>query len=245
MIKFFSKIRRNLLDGGKNGRYLKYAIGEIFLVMIGILLALQVNNWNEKRKSKKNECTLLTELHKSVKEDIKNITEIINRNQSYMSSAHIVLNAIENNQSFNDSISDHLQRSFKVWRIYIKTSAYDNLKEYGLHVIENERTRNSIISAYGGRAKFVDELYARYDQFRYNVVEPELVKSFKFEKTKDNDYGLFPLRNDLKTDHHKLRYLLIKSIDLQDQIIEAKQRTLNSFKDIQAGLNAEIKCLIE
>ena len=49
MIKFFRKIRQNLLIENKTGKYLKYAIGEIVLVMIGILLALQVNNWNTER----------------------------------------------------------------------------------------------------------------------------------------------------------------------------------------------------
>ena len=51
MIKFFRKIRQNLLSEGKIGKYFKYAIGEIVLVVIGILIALQVNNWNEVRKS--------------------------------------------------------------------------------------------------------------------------------------------------------------------------------------------------
>ena len=50
MIKFFRIIRLNLISVGKTKNYLKYAIGEIILVMIGILLALQVNNWNEGRK---------------------------------------------------------------------------------------------------------------------------------------------------------------------------------------------------
>ena len=50
MIKFFRHIRQQLLGEGKTGKYLKYAIGEIFLVVIGILLALQINNWNETRK---------------------------------------------------------------------------------------------------------------------------------------------------------------------------------------------------
>ena len=51
MIKFFRRIRYDLMDNNKTGKYLKYAIGEIILVMIGILLALQVNTWNEKRKN--------------------------------------------------------------------------------------------------------------------------------------------------------------------------------------------------
>jgi type II secretory pathway pseudopilin PulG len=52
MINFFRKIREKLLTEGKTGKYLKYAIGEIVLVMIGILLAVQVNNWNEQRKDR-------------------------------------------------------------------------------------------------------------------------------------------------------------------------------------------------
>ena len=53
MIKFFSKIKKQMFDENKTGRYLKYAIGEIVLVMIGILLALQVNTWNNNREFKK------------------------------------------------------------------------------------------------------------------------------------------------------------------------------------------------
>lgn len=51
MIHFFRKIRQNLLARGKTGKYLKYAVGEIVLVVIGILIALQINNWNEARKA--------------------------------------------------------------------------------------------------------------------------------------------------------------------------------------------------
>ncbi len=49
MIKFFRNIRQNLLNEGKTTKYLKYAIGEIVLVVIGILIALQINNWNINR----------------------------------------------------------------------------------------------------------------------------------------------------------------------------------------------------
>ena len=52
MIKFFRSLRQKLLSDGKTGDYLKYAFGEIILVVIGILIALQINNWNENRKSK-------------------------------------------------------------------------------------------------------------------------------------------------------------------------------------------------
>ena len=52
MIKFFRKIRQNLILENKTGKYFKYAIGEIILVVIGILIALSINNWNEKHQAK-------------------------------------------------------------------------------------------------------------------------------------------------------------------------------------------------
>ena len=51
MIKFFRKIRQKLLVENRFNKYLLYAIGEIVLVVIGILIALQINNWNENRKN--------------------------------------------------------------------------------------------------------------------------------------------------------------------------------------------------
>ena len=65
MSKIFRKIRYDLMEKKKTGKYLKYAIGEIVLVMIGILLALQVNNWNENRKDLKKEELILRGLHKT------------------------------------------------------------------------------------------------------------------------------------------------------------------------------------
>lgn len=66
MIKFFRKIRQQLLSEGKTRKYFKYAIGEIVLVVIGILIALQINNWNENRKNKIAEsdyyCRILDDL---------------------------------------------------------------------------------------------------------------------------------------------------------------------------------------
>ena len=76
MIKFFRKIRQKLLSENKFSKYLIYAIGEIILVMIGILLALQVNNWNEERKQKQKEIVNLIAIKEDLEHDLK--TEFIN-----------------------------------------------------------------------------------------------------------------------------------------------------------------------
>ncbi len=71
MLKFFRRIRQKLLTEHKFSKYLLYAIGEIILVVIGILIALQVNNWNEERKARNDEIEVL----KSVKKDLTNTVE--------------------------------------------------------------------------------------------------------------------------------------------------------------------------
>lgn len=71
MTKIFRKIRQNLIIENKTSNYLKYAIGEIVLVMIGILLALQINNWNEKRKINIDLESVFTFLEQELETNIK------------------------------------------------------------------------------------------------------------------------------------------------------------------------------
>jgi hypothetical protein len=66
MIKFFRKIRQNMLMENKTGTYFKYAIGEIILVVIGILIALSINNWNENRKNSNEGIAILQSLDKNL-----------------------------------------------------------------------------------------------------------------------------------------------------------------------------------
>ena len=81
MIKFFRKIRQNLLMENKTGKYLKYALGEIILVMVGILLALQVSNWNQQRMAQKKEKVLLSELHQEFVENKTQFEKVISMHQ--------------------------------------------------------------------------------------------------------------------------------------------------------------------
>ncbi len=97
MIKFFRKNRYDLMnqnppDGrtGKTGKYFKYAIGEIVLVMVGILLALQVSNWNEKRLQKQT----LKNIYRIIVEDLKNDISDINFILKYKKEREPIFNKI-------------------------------------------------------------------------------------------------------------------------------------------------------
>ena len=76
MIKFFRAIRKDLMEKNKTGKYLKYAIGEIILVVIGILIALQVSNWNERKKIDQSTKDHLAILKENLKEDQIQLNEL-------------------------------------------------------------------------------------------------------------------------------------------------------------------------
>jgi len=76
MIKFFRKIRQNLISEGKTGKYLKYAIGEIMLVVIGILIALSINEWNDQRKNAEAERTYYCRILEDFELDKQRIDEL-------------------------------------------------------------------------------------------------------------------------------------------------------------------------
>ncbi len=95
MIKFFRKIRYDLMEKNNTGKYLKYAIGEIVLVMIGILLALQVNNWNEQRKNTIKEQVVLRQLQEDYQANLVQLEGKMATREKMLVSAFQLLNAFD------------------------------------------------------------------------------------------------------------------------------------------------------
>jgi len=86
MITLFRRIRQKLINSGSVTKYLFYAIGEILLVVIGILIALQVNNWNENIKVEQKTRVVMTEIKQNLEQDLSSITTVNNLNMSIIRS---------------------------------------------------------------------------------------------------------------------------------------------------------------
>lgn len=94
MIKFFRNIRQQLLTEGRTGKYLKYAFGEILLVVIGILIALQINNWNLNKSNLKESNEFVARLKAEVKSNIGFIKEEIKKKESQRRSSLAILKMV-------------------------------------------------------------------------------------------------------------------------------------------------------
>jgi hypothetical protein len=112
MIKFFRKIRYDLMGKNKTGKYLKYAIGEIVLVVIGILIALQINNLNESKKQSTTEKEFITSLKNDLKRDKAFIDMVVELNEPRIEAYEILDSDLQNLYN-NDRKS--LDSIFKVY----------------------------------------------------------------------------------------------------------------------------------
>ena len=96
MLNFFRRIRRNLANQNKFVQYSRYAVGEIVLVVIGILIALQINNWNEERKSSKLEIKILKELNNDLKTNLAEVDETFNITNNRQLSTVLIFDYFKN-----------------------------------------------------------------------------------------------------------------------------------------------------
>ena len=174
MIKFFRKIRQNLLSEGKTGKYFKYAFGEIILVVIGILIALQINNWNENRKNKIAEagyyCRILDDFEiteKLVNESLKGITNRIEISKKII----VDLNKAPNNQSkiLNDFLIALRQDVFVPSNI-----AFEDLTSSGnLKLITDIQLKNKLIEYNTSLENTLDLLQENRDQINKRIMNFE------------------------------------------------------------------------
>jgi len=105
MIKFFRKIRYDLMGKNKTGKYFKYAIGEIILVVIGILIALSVNNWNEKRKNNLLKQAYIKNLKIDLNTDLETLDVLDELNNEYEKVGFYFLSYLENNLREVDTLA--------------------------------------------------------------------------------------------------------------------------------------------
>ncbi|WP_370476494.1 DUF6090 family protein [Tamlana flava] len=146
MIKFFRKIRQKLLSENKFSKYLVYAIGEIVLVVIGILIALQINNWNEAKKNRAFEVKMLSEIEKGLKADHLNLQENFNAYATLDSTVKYFSNLTQNSATFHDSLYPRLW-NLNIGRYFqFNRGPYDALKSSGIDRVSNDSIRNHLIN---------------------------------------------------------------------------------------------------
>jgi len=205
MIKFFRNIRQQLLSQNKLSKYLLYAIGEIVLVVIGILIALSINNWNEQRKDLNLELEILSGLSNDLKNNKIKISNMISTDSLIITGNELILNLLKDgSSSFNDSLQFNFGNINRYDVFFPQKMAYETLKSKGLHTIKSDSLRTKIIELYDETYLINSHIRGLKSQIytnKNNILNKRLFTTKDINHKIPNDYS------DLKKDKEFLNTL--------------------------------------
>lgn len=230
MIKFFRHIRQKLLANNQLGSYLKYAIGEVLLVMAGILLAFELNNWSEQKQRDEFESEILTLIDTNLQEDAKTLEIILKESKQAMAASEQILNALARNQPI-DSIEYLLGDIINFQRFRAQSSAFEVLKTRGINHVKNKDLQLTLIDYYD------DVLFDTYEALN------DIEKSFNNDwvpviKTDYSDFKWKQYAQPTDPDEYFKKPSTIILIKLfqnnRDGQVEQLEVTIKKIKEIQS-----------
>ena len=183
MIKLFRKIRQKLLSENKFSKYFIYAFGEIILVVIGILIALQINNWNEQRKLEQQESTYYCKIKEDISSDLFNIQrskKSLDERQKTTKRLLTNLLKIQDNKSI--IMKDYLAslRSY----IYVpnKSAITDVTSSGKLENLKNEDLKNAILNYYSEQEYALNVIGSNQNNLNEKIFDYEDYSGFGIQE---------------------------------------------------------------
>jgi hypothetical protein len=174
MIPFFRKIRKKMADDNKPLMYMRYAIGEIILVVFGILIALQINNWNEDQKTRKRELIYLENIKTDLLLNIEELSNFIDARKSNIASCEQVLKYF--NGDLELDLDDFNRHSLSIM-IWFPLNQHDNsyqelLNSGNLAILSAKRIKNGLQNMqvdFKNIAFIEGEMQQDYESYLYDV----------------------------------------------------------------------------
>ena len=206
MISFFRKIRKTLVNEGKTGRYIKYAIGEILFVVIGIMIALQINNWNDDRKARNKELHYLTNIKSDLTVNILEMENYLADRTEKIAAAMRILEHFEGKPISDMSAFNADGVNIYSWqKFYQSNNTFQELVNSGnLAMISNDEIKNALLNIESLYKKMKsEEEHFRFDTETmiytplYAVMDLNpLVKNFEYTASQGQSGDATPLPDD-------------------------------------------------
>ncbi len=238
MIKFLRKIRQNLLSEGKTGKYLKYAIGEIVLVVIGILIALSINNWNQNRLNSIEEQRILT----AISEELQLSSFLFGRGKNLQENkilaAKNLLKEIQvrKEKPNLESLDSDIDILTKRWLSGTPTSVYDALIGSGeLKLISSEKLRNELAQLKSDQEflQLFEEIQLRFEDEQLSPFLNKNINRSAIRLMKNNN----PRISDIPLIPYKASYgPLLENMEFTNllvELIEHSSRVLSNYERLE------------
>ncbi len=163
-----------MLTENKFSKYILYAIGEIVLVVIGILIALSINNVNDFKNQRQKELTLLTEMNQNLQIDLKDLEYNIKGSAERIKANEIILKALQERVPMNDSLKPYYGNIHGNFQFSNNTAAWENLKSVGIDLVSDDSLRNAISNLYTTKYTYLENVTKGVDDdFQWDTFYPQ------------------------------------------------------------------------
>jgi len=190
MIKFFRHIRQNLVIENKTSKYFKYAIGEIILVVIGILIALSINNWNQNRIERNKEKSILSELIIDLEDQSKLLETYIEVESSFYQNGKDILSYFATNQTFNNTDNSIYSKLNSLVTRKTFNPVNQTFKELiatgNIAIIQDKLTKRKIIKYYHELERISLIIDNNNIHIVDGIIQPEILKHTLFVLEEDD-----------------------------------------------------------
>ncbi len=132
-------------------------MGEVILIVLGIVVGVRLSNWNEHGKQRQEEVKLLLEIRADLADTADELEADLSSHQRALQSGMIFNQAMQQDSGFHDSLYYHFERCLNDRQLYPRTGGYETLKSYGVDIISNDDVRKGIMEMYQGSLKRVAE----------------------------------------------------------------------------------------
>ncbi len=237
MFKFFRNIRRGLLKENKMGKYLAYATGEIVLVVIGILIALQINNLNEQIKLNVTEKSLLQELKINLQTNVANLKSDIQIQEEGISAMTYLLDHLDQKRPYKDTLDYLFVVADYAPDVVLTSSGFETLKSSGLSIIQNDQLRTEIINLFEKDYPLLMQETRRIeDQVWPSVVVPLYQKHFRREEVK----RAYPTNYGALLDDVEFTNMLSFRLNMRKSSSQRKQKAIDQTTRVIAHIDKEL-----
>lgn len=241
MIKFFRKIRQKLLSNNKFSQYLVYAVGEIILVVLGILIALQINNWNSENKESQLEVKMLKEIKIALQSDLKDIEFNLKEHHEIFQSQQLVIDWLKTDAPYTDSLSFHFANAVNGTNFLSNKGSYETIKGIGIQLIKNDNLRKQILNLYELQYKDYDSILHEINEYRFDLMRRENVKYFQatspYFKMKPLDVEMIKSENGYT--YHLMTIISLNRYFIEQKITPTKVAIEKAIKNIENELSNE------
>lgn len=247
MLRFFRTLRQRLLPENRFSKYLLYAVGEIVLIVIGILIALQIDSWNEGRKLKEQELKILKDFKTSLAKDSTYLAGTKRTYEIARNSIDHLIAYMDKDLPYADSLKYHFANITFDWGLQYDFSTYEVLKSADLRLISNDSLRSNIIWYYSLAEGLNLRLANRYSQVIEDASKNLLSKHFDQmweARAEDLQGEMIPIDYEALKKDIQFRYFL-KTLKNQNYwLIEAPIMQSDSiYSKVIGALDREIEKL--